>query len=37
MKSWLQENHIEMYSTHNEERLLKELLGTKKKTEFRNI
>ena len=31
MKSWLQENHIEMYSIHNEERLLKELLGTKKK------
>ena len=31
MKSWLQENHIEMCSIHNEERLLKELLGTKKK------
>ena len=30
MKSWLQENHIEMYATHNEGRLLKELLGTKK-------
>ena len=24
MKSWLQENHIEMYSTYKEERLLKE-------------